>query len=90
MVSRGGRPDLAGDALPKVKAPTVLIVGGEDQTVIELNEGTRKCDAKCNWRLSRARHIFLRNQADSSESPSWRVIGSLTTSARNEYRNNSR
>src|SRR6266403_5368798 len=30
VVSRGGRPDLAGEALPKVKAPTLLIVGGED------------------------------------------------------------
>jgi putative phosphoribosyl transferase len=46
MVSRGDRTDLAGDALPKVKAPTLLIVGGEDHVVIELNEGARKCDAK--------------------------------------------
>ena len=37
VVSRGGRPDLAGDALPKVKAPTLLIVGGHDEEVIELN-----------------------------------------------------
>lgn len=38
VVSRGGRPDLAGDALPLVKAPTLLIVGGEDTPVIGLNE----------------------------------------------------
>jgi putative phosphoribosyl transferase len=38
VVSRGGRPDLAGDALPRVKAPTLLIVGGEDYRVLELNE----------------------------------------------------
>ena len=38
VVSRGGRPDLAGDALPIVRAPTLLIVGGDDQQVIELNE----------------------------------------------------
>jgi putative phosphoribosyl transferase len=38
VVSRGGRPDLAGAALPRVKAPTLLIVGGDDQPVIELNE----------------------------------------------------
>jgi pimeloyl-ACP methyl ester carboxylesterase len=38
VVSRGGRPDLAGDALPKVKAPTLLIVGGNDDVVIRLNE----------------------------------------------------
>src|SRR5437660_7440805 len=38
IVSRGGRPDLAGDALELVQAPTLLIVGGEDRQVIELNE----------------------------------------------------
>src|SRR2546429_5443648 len=38
VVSRGGRPDLAGDALPKVKCPTLLIVGGFDYAVIEMNE----------------------------------------------------
>jgi dienelactone hydrolase len=37
VVSRGGRPDLAGDALPYVKAPTLLIVGGDDLPVIEMN-----------------------------------------------------
>jgi len=37
VVSRGGRPDLAGDALPAVRAPTLLIVGGDDRSVIELN-----------------------------------------------------
>jgi fermentation-respiration switch protein FrsA (DUF1100 family) len=38
VVSRGGRPDLAGDALDRVLAPTLLIVGGADVGVIELNE----------------------------------------------------
>jgi putative phosphoribosyl transferase len=37
IVSRGGRPDLAGDALPRVTAPCLLIVGGNDQVVLELN-----------------------------------------------------
>lgn len=37
VVSRGGRPDLAGDRLPWVKAPTLLVVGGADTTVLELN-----------------------------------------------------
>jgi putative phosphoribosyl transferase len=37
VVSRGGRPDLAGDALPTVAAPTLLVVGGDDEEVIELN-----------------------------------------------------
>jgi predicted alpha/beta-hydrolase family hydrolase len=38
VVSRGGRPDLATDYLPKVKAPTLLLVGGLDTEVIELNK----------------------------------------------------
>jgi putative phosphoribosyl transferase len=37
LVSRGGRPDLANTALPKVSAPTLLIVGGHDEPVIEMN-----------------------------------------------------
>jgi putative phosphoribosyl transferase len=37
VVSRGGRPDLAGDALGRVRAPTLLVVGGADQQVLELN-----------------------------------------------------
>ncbi|HEX2274908.1 MAG TPA: dienelactone hydrolase family protein [Acidimicrobiales bacterium] len=37
VVSRGGRPDLAGPALAEVRAPTLLIVGGEDAVVIDLN-----------------------------------------------------
>jgi pimeloyl-ACP methyl ester carboxylesterase len=45
VVSRGGRPDLADDALPRVTAPTLLIVGGDDTGVIELNQ----------WALERLR-----------------------------------
>jgi len=41
IVSRGGRPDLAGGALPRVRAPTLLVVGGEDDVVIDLNEQAR-------------------------------------------------
>jgi putative phosphoribosyl transferase len=41
VVSRGGRPDLAGEALPLVRAPTLLIVGGRDTTVLEMNRGAR-------------------------------------------------
>jgi dienelactone hydrolase len=38
VVSRGGRPDLAGDALPRVTAPTLLIVGSRDTAVLEMNQ----------------------------------------------------
>jgi predicted alpha/beta-hydrolase family hydrolase len=41
VVSRGGRPDLAGDALRLVQAPTLLIVGSRDSTVLEMNESAR-------------------------------------------------
>jgi putative phosphoribosyl transferase len=41
VVSRGGRPDLAGPALAKVTAPTLLIVGGHDEPVIDLNEDAK-------------------------------------------------
>ncbi|MFL6117877.1 MAG: dienelactone hydrolase family protein, partial [Catenulispora sp.] len=38
VVSRGGRPDLAGPTLPRVTAPTLLIVGGRDTEVLALNQ----------------------------------------------------
>jgi dienelactone hydrolase len=60
VVSRGGRPDLAGDALPKVQASTLLIVGGNDNTVIELNEMARdqmRCEVKLAI-IPGATHVF--------------------------------
>jgi putative phosphoribosyl transferase len=60
VVSRGGRPDLAGDALPKVQAPTLLIVGGNDDIVIELNEMARdrmRCEVKMEI-VPGATHLF--------------------------------
>ena len=60
VVSRGGRPDLAGEALPKVQAPTLLIVGGNDGIVIELNEQARdrmRCDVKLEI-IPGATHLF--------------------------------
>jgi putative phosphoribosyl transferase len=60
VVSRGGRPDLAGDALPKVKAPTLLIVGGEDHVVIGMNEEARAqmhCEVKIDI-IPGATHLF--------------------------------
>ena len=60
VVSRGGRPDLAGEALPKVQAPTLLIVGGNDDIVIELNEQARDkmyCEVKMEI-IPGATHLF--------------------------------
>ena len=60
IVSRGGRPDLAGDALPKVQAPSLLIVGGNDDIVIELNERARdqmRCEVKLEI-VPGATHLF--------------------------------
>lgn len=60
VVSRGGRPDLAGSALSRVKAPTLLIVGGEDQVVIQLNREAL-AQLRCEKELSivpRATHLF--------------------------------
>ena len=42
VVSRGGRPDLAADRLPELRAPILLIVGGHDEIVIELNREARR------------------------------------------------
>jgi putative phosphoribosyl transferase len=42
VVSRGGRPDLAKDALAQLRAPTLLIVGGDDTEVLQLNERARR------------------------------------------------
>lgn len=60
IVSRGGRPDLAGAALERVAAPTLLIVGGADYGVIELNEAAY-ARLRCDKRLAivpGATHLF--------------------------------
>jgi len=60
VVSRGGRPDLAADALPKVQAPTLLIVGGRDLTVLELNRhaiGRLNCTTQLET-VPGATHLF--------------------------------
>jgi len=60
VVSRGGRPDLAGEALPKVQVATLLIVGGDDDIVIELNEQARDrmhCEVKLEI-VPGATHLF--------------------------------
>ncbi|MEU6702170.1 phosphoribosyltransferase family protein [Streptomyces wuyuanensis] len=60
VVSRGGRPDLAGSRLPGVRAPTLLIVGGRDTTVLDLNRQAESA-LRCECRLAvvpGATHLF--------------------------------
>jgi putative phosphoribosyl transferase len=61
VVSRGGRPDLAGEALGSVLAPTLLIVGGNDEAVIELNRealSKLRCSPKKLVLIPGATHLF--------------------------------
>jgi len=61
VVSRGGRPDLAGEALSAVVAPTLLIVGGHDGPVIDLNEqalAALGCSEKKLFVIPEATHLF--------------------------------
>ncbi len=61
VVSRGGRPDLAGDALQFVKAPTLLIVGGNDEPVIGMNRkalAKLQCSPKKLVIVPGATHLF--------------------------------
>jgi putative phosphoribosyl transferase len=60
VVSRGGRPDLAGGSLPKVRSPSLFIVGGNDSVVIDLNKQALDL-MNCEKRLSiieGATHLF--------------------------------
>lgn len=60
IVSRGGRPDLVMEDLPKVKSPTLLIVGGNDEGVLELNKKAFEA-LRCVKNLEivpRANHLF--------------------------------
>ena len=60
VVSRGGRPDLAGPRLALVRAPTLLIVGGRDSAVIDLNRDAAT-QLRCEHRLEivpGATHLF--------------------------------
>ncbi len=65
VVSRGGRPDLAGRMLPRVQAPTLFLVGGRDEPVIELNREAAR-EMTCPWRLEvipGATHLFSESGA---------------------------
>lgn len=60
VVSRGGRPDLAGSELNRVNAPTLLIVGGDDEIVVDLNQqayGHLRCPKKLEV-IPGASHLF--------------------------------
>jgi dienelactone hydrolase len=60
IVSRGGRPDLAGEDLPRVRAPTLLIVGGRDPAVLDRNRAAAQ-QLLAAWRLvvvPGATHLF--------------------------------
>ena len=60
VVSRGGRPDLAGPALPHVRAPTLLLVGGRDEPVIAMNQealGQLQCEKRLKI-VPGATHLF--------------------------------
>jgi len=61
IVSRGGRPDLAGSALADVRAPTLLIVGGNDPEVLALNRSALlqlRCEARIEI-VPHATHLFV-------------------------------
>lgn len=61
VVSRGGRPDLAGPHLPLVQAPTLLIVGGADAAVLDLNRSALRALDRCESELAvvpGATHLF--------------------------------
>ena len=65
VVSRSGRPDLAADSLPMVKAPTLLIVGGLDHALIEMNRqayGRLRCEKQIEL-VAHATHLFEDSKA---------------------------
>ena len=78
VVSRGGRPDLAADALPRVRAPTLLLVGGADAAVLNLNREAA-ARLRCEWALRLvpgATHLFEERgalEAVAQEAATWFV-----------------
>ena len=74
VISRGGRPDLAGDALAVAQAPTLLIVGGDDDAVIVINEGAmRAMQAPAHLEIvPGATHLF--EEPGTLERVSWLAL----------------
>ena len=75
VVSRGGRPDLAGDALAHVHAPTLFIVGGDDTQVIDLNEQAivqMRCEREMKI-IPGATHLF--EESGALERVTWLARG---------------
>jgi putative phosphoribosyl transferase len=84
VVSRGGRPDLAGRALRRVRCPVLLIVGGHDEVVIELNEQAR-AEMRCETELvivPGATHLF--EEAGALEQVAYLAAGWLKRGMREE------
>jgi putative phosphoribosyl transferase len=80
VVSRGGRPDLAGPSLPRVRAPTLLIVGGNDVPVIDLNRAAlAQLPAKSASSSFPERRTYSRNGVPWTRWRAWRASGSSCT-----------
>lgn len=80
VVSRGGRPDLADDVLPRVAAPTLLIVGGDDPVVLELNARAADRLTGCTHDLrviAGATHLF--EEPGTLEEVAWAATGWFET-----------
>ncbi len=78
VVSRGGRPDLAGPALLRVGAPTLLIVGGNDEPVIEMNrerDGSIRLEGEAVSHRFRGDASFRRARRSARSRAGWRRIG---------------
>ena len=89
VVSRGGRPDLAGSALAAVRAPTLLIVGTKDYLVIELNREAL-AHLHCDKQLSLvpgATHLFPEpGKLERAGRPGARLVLALSQRRRSPYR----
>lgn len=86
VISRGGRPDLADEALANVQAPTLLIVGGNDEPVIEMNrEAMHRMRAPVELVIVLARRICSRSMARWKKWPGSPPDGAGVTSTRRRH-----